>query len=118
MKLTITSIKLKSPIHFFALSLHGMRIRGQLQKSAGLTKTKVTGFWTKHYTMTLWNDEASLRSFARNGHHLAAMKKSASLAKEISTLTIDADSLPTWKEATRLLHENGRIIQYNVDSRS
>lgn len=112
MKLTITSIKLKSPFHFFALSLYAMRIMGQLKKANGLHRSKTTGFWTEHFTMTLWNEEASLKLFARSGNHLVAMKKSASLAKEIRTLTIDTDSIPSWKEAIRLLKQNGRCIEF------
>lgn len=61
--------------------------------------------------MTLWNNEAELRSFAKSGAHLEAMKTSSQIAKEIRTITIDADSLPSWKEAENLL-KGGKVYQY------
>lgn len=66
---------------------------------------KKQGFWTKHYTMTLWNSEEELKDFAKSGAHLDAMKESSKIAKEIRTLTIDADSLPNWKDAKQMLTE-------------
>lgn len=64
-----------------------------------------------HYTMTLWNSDAELKEFAKSGAHLEAMKKSKNIAKEIRTITIDTDSLPSWKEAKKLL-ENGKVFKY------
>jgi len=61
--------------------------------------------------MTLWNNESELRAFATSGAHLDAMKNSKSIAKEIRTITIEADALPTWKEAMKLL-ENAHVIKY------
>lgn len=112
MKLTITSIKLRTPFHFFLLSLLAMRVVFQLKQTRGLHRSQTTGFWTKHYTMTLWDGTESLKSFARTGNHLAAMKRSASLASEIRILTIEAEKFPTWKAAKLLLDSDARVIRY------
>lgn len=61
--------------------------------------------------MTLWHNENQLKEFASIGAHLEAMKNSKQIAKEIRTITIDTDSLPSCKEAKRLL-ESGKIIKY------
>jgi hypothetical protein len=61
--------------------------------------------------MTLWNNENELKEFATSGAHLEAMKISKKIAKEIRTITIDADNLPNWKEAKKLL-EKGKVITY------
>lgn len=61
--------------------------------------------------MTLWNNEDELKVFAKSGAHLEAMKSSKSIAKEIRTITIETDSLPTWKEAIKLL-ENAKVFKY------
>ena len=53
--------------------------------------------------MTLWESEEQLKKFAGSGAHLKAMKDSAKIAKEIRTVTIDADKLPDWKTAKQLL---------------
>ncbi len=112
MKVTITSIELKSPFKFFPLSIYAMNILEQI-KAGSCFKMKKGGFWTKHYTMTLWPNEDELKKFSTSGAHLEAMKASKSLAKEIRTLTIEADALPQWQEAKELLKKNGRSLKFN-----
>lgn len=110
MKATITSIELKGFFKFFALSAQAMQIIKQL-KTTDCKEFKKRGFWTTHYTMTLWNSEEELKAFARSGAHLEAMKTSAKIAKEIRTITIETDKLPSWKEAQQLLLK-GKVISY------
>mgnify|MGYP000392120869 CR=1 FL=1 len=110
MKATITSIELKGPLNFFALSVSAMKIIKQL-KATSYKDFKKQGIWTKHYTMTLWKSEKDMKEFARSGAHLEAMKQSKSMAKEIRTITIDAEKLPNWKEAKALLSK-GKVYTY------
>ncbi|MEP1489050.1 MAG: DUF3291 domain-containing protein [Algibacter sp.] len=110
MKATITSIELKGPLKFFALSTKALKIVKQL-KSTNYKDFKKRGVWTKHYTMTLWNNEEELKEFARSGAHLEAMKISKQIAKEIRTITIEVNTLPNWKVALKLLEE-GKTIKY------
>lgn len=110
MKATITYIELKGPLKFFALSTKAFKILKQL-KSANHLDIKKKGVWTKHYTMTLWNNDEDLKTFASSGAHLEAMKVSASIAKEIRTYTYETDKLPSWKEAEELLKE-ARVLSF------
>lgn len=110
MKATITSIELKSPFDFFSLSMHALKITGQL-KDSGYVEFRKKGIWKKHYTMTLWPDENTMKNFATTGAHLDAMRNSKKIAREIRTLTIDATELPKWKEAMELLKQ-GKVIVY------
>lgn len=110
MKATITSIELKGPFQFFALSASALQIIKQL-KASNYKDFKKKGFWTTHYTMTLWNNEQELQEFAQSGAHLDAMKKSKEIAKEIRTITIEAQTLPSWKEAKELL-QKGKVITF------
>ena len=110
MKVTVTSIELKGPLKFFALSSQALKIIRQL-KTTNCKKFKKKGFWTTHYTMTLWSNEEELKAFAKSGAHLEAMKSSAQIASEIRTITIDAESLPNWKEARKLL-ETAKVIKF------
>jgi hypothetical protein len=110
MKATITSIELRGPLKFFALSSNALQIIKQL-KATKCKDFRKKGIWTTHYTMTLWNSEDELKDFARSGAHLDAMKASKNIAKEIRTITIDADHLPNWTEAKALL-ERGNVIKY------
>jgi hypothetical protein len=111
MLLTITSIELKSPLKFFALSYNAMKILPQL-KQENCKAFKKQGKWTTHYTMTLWQNADDMTTFARSGAHLEAMKKSAALAKEIRTLTIEADQLIDWKTAKKLLLDEGKLLTF------
>ena len=110
MKAAITLIELKSPLKFFSLSLSALGIMKQLKASNHIAFKK-KGFWTKHYTMTLWETEEELKEFALSGAHLEAMKKSKEIAKEIRTIIIDADKLPDWKTAKQILIK-GNVIKY------
>lgn len=107
---TITSIELKGPLKFFALSKKALKIVRQLKKT-DCKKFKKQGIWTKHYTMSLWNNEEEMKAFAYSGAHMEIMKTSAEIAKEIRTITIEVTELPNWKEAKRLL-EGAKAIKY------
>lgn len=111
MLLTITLIELKSPFKFFALSHKALGIMKQLKtsKHAGY---KNTGLWTKHYTMTLWHNAEDMQAFARGGAHLEAMRQAASLARELRTLTIQADAMPDWKTAKAMIAKDGKVMQF------
>ena len=112
MKVTITSIELKGPFKFFALSYRAMHILRQL-KATNCRAMRKRGYRIKHYTMTLWDSEQAPREFAMSGAHRDAMKASKELAREIRTITYDADTLPDWKTAETLL-EQGHIIRYEA----
>ncbi|MFI1771395.1 DUF3291 domain-containing protein [Thalassobellus citreus] len=110
MKATITSIELNSPFKFFILSAITLKIVRQL-KSTNCKEFKSKGFWTKHYTMTLWNNEKEMKEFATSGAHLEGMKASKKISKEIRTVTVDTTELPNWNEAKKLL-SNGKVIRF------
>jgi len=112
MKITITSLELKSPFKFFALSRYALGITRQL-KSTNCAAYKKQGFWTKHYTMTLGASESELKDFARSGAHMESMKQSKSIAREIVTLTIDGNELPSWSEAKAKLEKEGKRLTFS-----
>lgn len=112
MIVNVTSIRLRSWWNFFALSYYAMHIVRQTKSQPGFIKLKNTGFGYDHYTMSVWQDEESLRKFARTGAHLNAMKKSGALATEIRTYNFSADTMPNWKEVRQLLKENGKIFKF------
>lgn len=111
MFVTITFIKLKSPLKFFELSYNAMKIMRRLRDTT-CRSYKAQGFWTKHYTMTLWESIENLKSFAKSGAHLDAMKRSAAISKEIRTLTAGASALPSWKEAKVMLFKDGKMLRF------
>jgi hypothetical protein len=111
MKLTITSLELKGALKFFLFSAMAMKVIRQM-KGANLIAFKKRGVWKKHYTMSLWHSEEVLKAFARSGAHHEAMRNSKLVAKEIRTLTLDADKMPDWKTAMQML-EKGKVIRFD-----
>ncbi|MCL6273727.1 DUF3291 domain-containing protein [Muricauda sp. 2012CJ35-5] len=111
MILVITSIHLRSPLLFFRLSMNSFRVLNQL-KGTPCINYKSTGFWTKHYTMTLWRNKEDLKSFAHSGNHLLAISKSKSLAKEIRVATLKAGEFPNWKVAKSVLQTDAKVYKY------
>lgn len=107
----ITLIELKSPFKFFGLAKNALSIMQQM-KTVNYKAFKKTGFWTTHYTMSLWENKADMQAFARSGAHLASMKKSAELANKIITLTLETDTLPDWKTAKIRLKNEGKVLNF------
>ncbi len=110
MIISVTSIELKGPLKFFALSRRAMYIVKQLKKSDCI-KYKSRGFWTTHYTISAWNSEDSMKKFATSGAHLEAMRMSKDIAKEIHLYSYESDKIPSWKEAKELLTK-GRTLNF------
>ncbi|WP_425076829.1 DUF3291 domain-containing protein [Psychroserpens sp. S379A] len=102
MVVAISSIKLKSIFHFFQLSHYALFTTLQLKKT-NCIKFKKRGFWTTHYTITMWRNEEDMKSFSTSGAHLKAIKSSSKIAKEIRTTVIYSNEIPNWSEAKDLL---------------
>jgi len=103
----MTSIELKSPFKIFALLIHILNIANQL-RTTNCLEFKKKGNWTKYYTITLWRNNDDIKKFVYSGAHMYAIRKSKRMVKEIRTLTIEADGLPSWKEAIILLKTKGK----------
>jgi hypothetical protein len=112
MRITITSIQLRSPWQFFTLANHGRKIQGQAKKTPGFVKMKNTGWGKMHYTLSIWDSDAAMKQFARAGAHLEAMKQSAKLSQEIRTYSFETDAIPDWKAAKQLLREKGKVMKF------
>ncbi len=107
MKVNITQVDLISPFHFFKLSWNAMFVMRQLKKT-NYVDFKQKGLWMRHYTMTMWHNDQDMVAFARSGAHLEAMKKSKSIARSIKSITIEADKMPDWKAAKKLVNQQGK----------
>lgn len=61
--------------------------------------------------MSLWKSEEELKAFAKSGAHLKAMQQSAQIAREIRTVTLNAEALPSWKQAKEML-KNAKSLHF------
>jgi hypothetical protein len=111
MIVSITHIELKSGWKFFKLSALAQNIVRELRINAACKSVKTRGFWTSHYTMTLWESREAMEQFYRHGDaHKAAMTESANLAKTIKTFSYEDNALPSWDDAKVLLPEGKLLV--------
>lgn len=112
MVIVVTSLRLRSLWGFFKLASMALRITRQMQAAPGFRDFRKTGLGKLHFTLSAWDDEATMRHFARSGAHLESMQRSREIAAEIRTYTYYADALPAWPEAKRLLAEQGKVLAF------
>lgn len=112
MVIVITSLRLNRLWSFFKLASMALQITRQMKASPGLRDFRKTGVGKLHFTLSAWDDEDTMRRFARSGAHLDSMKRSREIASEIRTYTYHADVLPAWPEAKRLLEERGKVLAF------
>lgn len=112
MEITITYIRLRHWWQFFPLTKNAMYILRQCKNSKGFKGMKNTGFGLDHYTMSRWEKAEDRQDFYKKGAHLEAMKKGGVLSSEIRTYTFSGENFPAWKEAKRLVQEQGKSIRY------
>ena len=93
---------------------HAQGAIAQTRRSDGyvagsLRRYRDGSFWT----MTVWRDEAALRSYVTSGAHLKAMPRLADWGREASTARWDqaGGDLPNWTEAERRMRETGRVLR-------
>ena len=110
MIISITLIKLKTPLHYFRLVFHYLKIAKQANSEHCLL-VKSSGLWTTFYTLTQWQSMEDLKRFMRKGNHLRAMKISSLIAMEIRTHSFETTTVINWREAKRLVNEKGKVIK-------
>lgn len=112
MIIVVTSLRLRKLWHYFKMTYLAMHIMRQLKAQKGFVSMRNTGFGYMHYTLSVWESEEEMKRFARSGAHQEAMKRSRTISTEIGTYSYQSDQAPDWKEAKRLLFENGKFISF------
>jgi hypothetical protein len=105
MFISLTYIKVKSIWKVPAFMIHVSRINQQIAEAEGVMATRLKGGLSKNYTMTAWESKAAMLNFRNHGAHLEAMKSTRYLSDEYTSCHYEADSLPAWKEALKMVHE-------------
>ena len=104
--LSITRLKLKSPLLLPSFLIHTEWIIHQIKTSPGFLKGKAIGTINlSMWTATLWQSEVAMRSFYRSGAHQRVMNYLNAWSSEaaVGHQVVDIQELPSWEEAgTRL----------------
>lgn len=101
MHVSITGIRLHSPINLFRFYWHAVRCRRQAVKLEGNIKTEVRSVAGVQHTFTVWENEAAVRLFVHSGAHAKAVQAFHRIGSG-HIYSYDADCIPDWDEAYAL----------------
>jgi heme-degrading monooxygenase HmoA len=86
---------------------HTFKSIRQSKKAKGLVHASFRNEgWLTYWTLTVWEDEASMKEYRNKGNHLKAMKVSRKIADQLEKLNWEDDHIPDWQECMELLHNH------------
>lgn len=95
---SITGLKMKSWLYYPQFFLLASAAMAQALNSKGLVSADARTIDGFHHTLSVWENEASMRDYLGTGAHLTAMRafKSIATGKTVGYL---ASARPTWSDA-------------------
>jgi hypothetical protein len=111
---SITRLRLRSVLFLLPFAFRASRSTRQALRTPGChgactRKTRGLAFWT----LTMWDDEKSMRSFVSQSPHREVMPKLSGWCDEASVAhwVQESVAMPEWSTATRVLLERGRLLR-------
>lgn len=111
---SVTRLRLRSFLYLIPFIIYSRRAARQAGTTEGnrgvrLRKSNGLAFWT----LTLWENRATMESFRRSGAHRGAMPKLQHWCDQsvVASWETQADEFPSWEEGRRKLAESGRLIR-------
>lgn len=109
--ISLTRLRIRSWRFMPGFALHAIRTRSQCSRAAGflrgaLLPDRELTFWT----LTVWDNQASMRDYMISGDHKVAMPKLMRWCDQASVAHWNAasDAVPQWAEADRRMRAEGR----------
>lgn len=106
MFVSITLLRLKSPLKIPMLIRYSGPIFGSIS-SQGCLSYSSRGIWLNHYTMSVWKSEEDMKKFVHSKEHKEALNNTRKMASSVRFYKAEMGGKPSWKEAYRLLKEQG-----------
>lgn len=109
---SVARLRLRSLRFLPAFVWESLKSNAQAKRAPGnLDSTLRTQGGTVFWTVTVWDSEASMRSFMRSGSHGKVMPKLQQWCDEASVVHWQQESaaLPTWEEAETAMRTRGRL---------
>ena len=104
---SITGLTLRRPWHVVRFYWHAIWSLRQARRSRGNFAVSVRTIDGVHYTLTVWENAASMRQFLYSGAHRHAIRAFPAIAVG-KTFGFEADREPDWSEVPDLLRQHGR----------
>lgn len=94
---SITGLRVKSIFHYPRFYWLAITAMSQAQGSAGLIRAEARTINGVHHTLSIWENESSMRAFLLTGAHLQAMRafKHIATGKTVGYVTTD---WPDWSK--------------------
>lgn len=106
---SVTGLRLRGFWHaprFWWLTLAAL---AQARRAPGLIHLDVRRIDGWHHTLTVWEDEQSMRQYLRAGAHLASMRAFSRIATG-KVLGFASAGVPDWSEAHGRWLREGRVV--------
>lgn len=106
---SITGLRLKSVFQlprFYWHALHSMRQATHADGNLSVAARTIDGV---HHTLSVWSDEAAMRTFLTAGAHGQAMSAFRSIATG-KVVGFAADAPPTWDAVPAIWNDRGREV--------
>ena len=106
---SVTELNLKNFLCFLRFVPHAVKSKYQAEKARGVVSVRLgsRGILTQR-TLTVWENEESLKDYVHSGAHLLAMQAFAKLADISYTAHFEVAVPPTWEEALDFLRTRGK----------
>lgn len=108
MYISLTALKPKGIIGYIRFWIHAIPSFNQAKQAKGVLSADVKKIDVYHCTLSSWNSREEMLVYLRAGAHLTAMKAFHKIATGRS-YGYEAETLPTWEEAFKLVMEKGKI---------
>ncbi len=119
MFVSVTRLRIRSLRFLPGFAVHTLRSLGQVKSAPGFQGGSLLHdrHWT-FWTLTLWDDRASMRRYMTAGPHGAAMPHLMHWCDEASVVHWEQPdaTLPSWDEADRRMRAEGRASKVNLPS--
>jgi hypothetical protein len=106
---SITGLRVKSIFHYAQFFWLATRAMAQAKQSAGLIRVEARMINGVHHTLSVWEDESSMRKFLVSGVHLQAMRAFKHIATG-KTVGFTTPNPPQWSQVHDIWIQDGRDV--------
>lgn len=118
---SVTRLRLRSVRYLPFFLIDSMQSLQQAKQAPGNFRATTRAQWKLvFWTMTVWEDEAAMRSYMRSGAHGKSMPKLQTWCDEGAIVHWEQDSIefPSWETAEAKMLVNGRFTPLKYPSLS
>ena len=119
--ISVTQLQLRSPYYLLTFLEYANRAYDQSKQASGNIQTVVRSQTeTAYWTLTAWDNEASMQIYMMADAHREAMPKLVEWSDEASFVNWNQDSseLPIWDIAEQRMAERGKFVSLKCPSKA